>query len=119
MVKYVIAFLFSVSTLSAQNSTNQDSNVQVGDVFTIGSAESNSYKHINFPRANFIIKRGGILNYKKIPGSLVEITSVKEKADGTTAVKLKRKNGTRFFGSHKVVEADIYAAVNSGELQAK
>ncbi|MRI00001.1 hypothetical protein GH721_05570 [Kriegella sp. EG-1] len=119
MVKYVIALLFSVSTLQAQSTVDQQSTIEIGDTYKIGNPENNKYKHINFPRANFIIKRGGIANFNAIPGNLVEITAVKEKADGTTEVKLKRKDGKRFFGSHKVIEADIYAAVNSGELQAK
>ena len=120
MIKYAIAFLFSVSVLNAQNNDNQKlTNVQLGDVFEIGKSETRTYKHINFPRANFIIKGGGIADYKKVAGNMVEVTSIKEKKDGSTVVKLKRRDGGRFFGSHTVVNADFYAAVNSGELQVK
>ena len=119
MFKYAIALLFSVSVLNAQNSVNQEpANVKVGDVFEIGKPEANSYKHIDFPRANFIIKRGGIANYKRVEGNRVVVTSIKEKKDGTTQVKIKRKDGGRFFGSHTVVAADFKDAVKSGELQA-
>jgi hypothetical protein len=119
MIKYAIALLFSVSVLNAQNNVDQTTAVKVGDVFEIGTPESNKYKHINFPRANFIIKRGGIANYKRVQGEEVVVTSVKEKKDGTTQIKIKRNDGGRFFGSHTVVAADFQDALASGELEAK
>ncbi|MBM1107642.1 hypothetical protein JQC67_15910 [Aurantibacter crassamenti] len=121
MIKYAITILFSMGMLFTQDALNQKpaDEVRVGDVFKIGSPQTQTFKHINFPRANFIIKRGGIANYKSVTGNLVEVTAIKEKKDGTTEVTLKRKDGSRFFGSHTAVEADIYEAVNSGELHAK
>jgi len=120
MVKYVITALFSVSMLTAQSSTEAVQNsVLVGDIYEIGRPAANQYKHIDFPRANFIIKKGGIANYKKVEGNTVIITSVKEQKDGTTKIKLKRTNGTRFFGTHPVVTADYIKAVSSGELLSK
>jgi len=95
MIKYAIALLFSVS-----------------------APETHAYKHINFPRANFIIKRGGIANYKRAEGYKVVVTAIKEKKDGSTQVKIKRNDGGRFFGSHTVVSADFKEAIASGELQA-
>ena len=44
------------------------------------------------------------------------VTSIKEKKDGTTEVKIKRTDGNRFFGSHTVVSADFEKALASGEL---
>jgi hypothetical protein len=120
MIKYAIVLLFSVSVVNAQNSAEQVATyVQVGDVFEIGTPETNTYKHIDFPRANFIIKRGGIANYKRAEGKVVVVTSVKEKKDGNTQIKIKRKDGGRFFGSHTVVSVDIKQAVASGELQTR
>ncbi|MGB7393432.1 MAG: hypothetical protein WA913_03465 [Pricia sp.] len=120
MIKYAIALLFSVSMLNAQDNVNVGStDVEVGDVFEIGRPEANSYKHIKFPRANFIIKRGGIANYKRVEGEKVVVTSIKEKKNGTTEVKIKREGGGRFFGSHPVVAADIDEALKSGELQTQ
>ena len=118
MIKYVIALLFSVSMLSAQSTVNQEvTDVKVGDILEIGKPETNTYKHINFPRANFIIKRGGIANYKRAEGEKVVVTAIKEKKDGTTQVKIKRTDGNRFFGSHTVVSADFEKALASGELE--
>ncbi|WP_339840873.1 hypothetical protein [uncultured Maribacter sp.] len=118
MIKYAIALLFSVSMLNAQNDTAKQINVDVGDIFEIGKPETNKYKHIDFPRENFIIKRGGIANYKRAEGATVVVTSVKEKKDGTTQIKFKRKDGGRFFGSHTVIQADYHEAISSGELMA-
>ncbi|MGB6151483.1 MAG: hypothetical protein WBG48_05780 [Pricia sp.] len=119
MIKYAIALLFSVSVLNAQTGNDQTStDVAVGDIFEIGEPDANTYKHIDFPRANFIIKRGGIANYKSVHGEKVVVTSVKEKKDGKTQITLKRNDGGRFFGSHKFVAADIKHALESGELQA-
>ncbi|WP_282049781.1 hypothetical protein [Maribacter aquivivus] len=118
MVKYAIALLFSASMLHAQDNTNTSSNVNVGDVFEIGVPETNKYKHIDFPRENFIIKRGGIANYRRAHGEEVVVTAVKELKDGTTQIKIKRNDGGRFFNSHTVVTADYKEAINSGELQA-
>lgn len=119
MIKFAIALLFSVSMLNAQNSANQEvTDVEVGDIFEIGKPEANMYEHINFPRANFIIKRGGIANYKRAEGQKVVVTSKKEKKDGTTQVKIKRTDGNRFFGSHTVVWVDLKEALASGELEA-
>lgn len=118
MIKYAIALLFSVSMLNAQTDIDRTAtNVKVGDIFEIGKPETNTYKHINFPRANFIIKRGGIANYKRAEGEKVIVTSVKERKDGTTHVKIKRTDGNRFFGSHTVVSANFKEALATGELE--
>jgi len=118
MLKYAITLLFSVSLLNAQNNTTVQTEVNVGDIFEIGKPESNKYKHIDFPRENFIIKRGGIANYRRAHGEEVVVTAVKELKDGTTQVKIKRNDGGRFFNSHTVVTADFKDAITSGELQA-
>ncbi|MBQ4913321.1 hypothetical protein J8L85_02645 [Maribacter sp. MMG018] len=119
MIKYAITMLFSVGTLLAQDIDQTTTDVEVGDVFEIGRPETNKYKHINFPRANFIIKRGGIANYKSVEKNMVVVTSVKEKKDGSTEVKIKRKDGGRFFGSHTVVSVDFDDALQAGELHVK
>ncbi len=120
MIKYAVALLFSVGLLNAQSVTDQVvSDVQVGDVFEIGKPQANRYEHIEFPRANFIIKRGGIANYKRAEGKMVVVTAINKKKDGTTEIKIKRKDGGRFFGSHKAVSANFDEALYTGELQAR
>ncbi|WP_282143659.1 hypothetical protein [Cellulophaga baltica] len=118
MIKYLIIFLFSVSFLNAQTYTSETSvEVRVGDLFEIGKPKAKVYKHIDFPKANFIIKKGGIANYKNTEGELVVVTAIKEKKNGVTQVYISRKDGGRFFGSHAVVKADINQALSAGELR--
>ncbi|MDF4221860.1 hypothetical protein [Maribacter huludaoensis] len=118
MLKYAITLLFSVSLLNAQDNNAIQPEVNVGDVFEIGKPEANKYKHIDFPRENFIIKRGGLANYRRVHGEEVVVTAVKELKDGSTQIKIKRNDGGRFFNSHTVVTADYKDAITSGELQA-
>ncbi|MBZ9788329.1 dihydroorotase [Psychroflexus sp. CAK57W] len=94
---------------------NVDSTVNVGDVLTIGEVENNDYQHINFPRANFIIKKGGLPNYSYVKGEKVEITSVKEK-NGSLIATIKLTSRKSFFNSHKYITVDIEKALEGKEL---
>lgn len=115
--KLAFALLFSASLLQAQEEVKTNtSKVQIGDVLEIGTSKRMDYKHINFPRANFIIKRGGLANYKGLKGDRVVVTAIETNKDGSTKIKIKRKDGGRFFGSHTVVSADINNALAAGEL---
>jgi len=115
---FVLFLAIGSLNLNAQNTAFSDSKeVNVGEILEIGNPESSVYKHIDFPRANFIIKKGGIANYKNLEGYRVIVTSVIEKKDGTVTVKIKRADGQRFFGSHVVVSANLQDALESGELR--
>ena len=116
MRKIILALLFVVATtnINAQNANPQD--IKVGDVLEIGKPDTPKFKHIDFPRANFIIKKGGIANYKTVVGNKVVVTDIKEKKDGTVVVKIKKTDGKRFFNSHPVVKSDLKDALESGEL---
>lgn len=119
MIKYVFALMFSVSMMNAQVAQEQETaTVKIGDTFEIGKPETHQYKHINFPKANFIIKRGGLANYSKMEGEKVVITEIKKKKNGSLKVKLASVDGDRFFGTHKIVSAEIDDALRSGELEA-
>lgn len=103
--------LFFSSIVYSQSS---NSNFSVGDTFKIG--EANYYKHINFPRNNFIIKNGGIVNYDKVKGKTVEVTSIDEKKNGTLVATIKLASEKKFFNSHKYVTVAINEAIDSKEL---
>ncbi len=90
--------------------------LQLGDVLEIGSPDAPGYKYIAFPRANFIIKKGGIANYKRMKGCRVVVSSVTKKNDGTLQLKIKRADGKKFFNSHTSVRVDLKRALESGEL---
>ena len=107
-------FAFFVSFFMYSQSSVSDFNL--GDVFLIGNANYNSYKHINFPRANFIIKKGGIVDYKNIKGEKVVITSLKENKNGKTIATIKLVEPRNFFNSHKYVTVNIAEAIKSKEL---
>ena len=120
MKKIIFAVLFTVGILSINAQSGGPEvlkEVKAGDMLQIGRPDSPSFKHIDFPRANTIIKNGGIANYKKMEGVKVVVTAVKEKKDGTLQVKIKRTDGGRVFGIHSVVSADLKDALESGELR--
>ncbi|NND63184.1 MAG: hypothetical protein HKN48_08320 [Flavobacteriaceae bacterium] len=121
MKKLIFVFLFLVSTLYSNAQETKDpllQEVQLGIEMEIGHPESSTYNYIEFPRPNFIIKRGGIANFNRVPGTKVVVVAFKEKKDGTRWVRLKRADGKRFFGSHPSVMADLNKALSSGELQS-
>ena len=110
----LLAGLFLIPA-SAQDNTSYNE----GDTFVIGNVLNDNYKHIHFPRTNFIIKKGGIENYDLLKGKEVEITSIREKKDGTTLATIKLSSGKRFFNSHKYIKVDIDKAVETKELYSK
>lgn len=105
--------IFFSSSIYSQNSS---SNIQVGAVFTIGKAYNNNYKYINFPKANFIIKKGGIASYNNIKGEKVEVTSIEEKKDGSLIATIQLTSKKYFFNSHKYVTVVINEAIHNKEL---
>ena len=111
-----IAIMLSFA-FHAYAQTGDQKAVEVGDVLTINEPSAQKFKHIHFPRANFIIKKGGIANYKSLSGDRVEVTAIHTKADGTKEVVLKRVNGHKFFNSYPTVKADIDKALKAGELR--
>tara|TARA_R110002073_G_scaffold72537_1_gene177272 strand:+ start:260730 stop:261089 length:360 start_codon:yes stop_codon:yes gene_type:complete len=112
LITFVVAFFGLVYTLNAQARPTE---VAVGTVLKIGKTASNSFQHIKFPKANIIIKRGGIANFNQMAGTEVVVHEVKQHKE-RIVVTVKRKDGQRFFGSHHSVTAHLEAALQSGEL---
>lgn len=104
----IFAFVINVNA--------QKTEIKVGDTFKIETVENNNYKHIKFPKDNFIIKKGGIVNYSNIIGEQVKVTSIKEKKDGSKIATIMLSSGKRFFNSHKYIDVDIYKAIENKEL---
>lgn len=105
--------LFFTIPVNAQKSGDK---IGVGEILEIGFAENYQYSHVKLPRPNFIIKSGGIANYDKLEGVLVEVTEVKTDKQGDIKVILKRKDGKKFFNSFPVIKADYKKAIASKEL---
>ena len=107
-----IALIFTAGSMQAQKSSTM---VQKGEVITMGKVSATGYKHINFPRKNFIIKRGALANFNALNGEKVVVHDVFTE-NGDTKIMLKRKNGTNFFRFWTVVEANLEKAIANGEL---
>ncbi len=112
ILSFVLAFFVS-GLMFAQNSTSA---YKKGDVFQIGSMHYGNYRHINFPRANFIIKKGGIPNYNNIKGQKVVITSIDKESNGKQVAKIKLVDSRKFFKSHTYVTVNIDEAIEHKEL---
>ena len=113
--RILIAFVMSLfcSIIYAQS---PDANINTGDIFMINKVSNNNYKHIDFPKANFIRKKGGTANYDKVVGEKVEITSIKKMKDGHVVATIKLTSGKSFFNSHKYVTVAIEEATHTKEL---
>lgn len=110
----LIAFLImSGLTIQAQETQN----IEVGTIVTIEKPSTTDFNYIHFPRKNFIIKKGGIVNYHREFGEKVEIIALETKKDGTRQARLKRTDGRKFFQSHASVWADIDQAIEAGEIR--
>jgi len=116
MKKVVVLTFLLIFFSGSIYSQNTDTNIKVGTVFTIAEVANNNYTHINFPKANFILKKGGIANYETIKGEKVEVTSIKENAKGTLIATIKLTSKRYFFNSHKYVTVAIDEAIANKEL---
>jgi len=119
MKKILIIFAFVLFALQTNAQGIQDPNVQVGDALIIQKPSTPNFKHIYFPKDNFIIKRGGIVNYDNIYANEVHVVKIVDKKDGTQEVVLKRTDGKKFFKTYSTVRADLGKALESGELVLK
>ncbi|MEH6679084.1 MAG: hypothetical protein V7724_00980 [Sediminicola sp.] len=118
MKKLLMIALFSFTVMYAQGETGiQTNDIKVGEVLQIGKPTSWKYNHINFTKANFLIKQGGIANYKVAEGHKVVVTAIKQKKSGAVAVTLERQDGGKFFGNRTSVTANLEKALASSELQ--
>lgn len=116
MKNNILTFILALFVSCFTYSQNTESNFSAGDVYTIGNVNHNNYIYINFPRPNFIIKKGGIVNYNTLKGKKVVITSVKEKRNGKRLATIKLVESRKFFNSHKFVTVDIDKAIKNKEL---
>jgi len=109
----VIVTMVMTTTLWAQENRNI---VEKGTVLTLGPVSASGFQHIDFPRKNFIIKRGGIANFNNLEGRSLVVEEVISKNSGTQVV-LKRSDGLDFFGVYRTVKADLEKALAKGELR--
>ena len=117
MKKLLIFALLSFFIIQGQEATDPvQPDIKVGDVLIIGKPSSSNYKHVHFPKANFIIKKGGIANYKTLFGERVVVTAIDKKEDGDTSISIKKADGNKFFNSVTVVKATFEKAIEKKEI---
>lgn len=108
------ALLLFTLLLIPHSSFGQDnSDLKTGDVLIITKNNNTPFNHLYFPRPNFIIKRGGIANFKALDGMKVRIEEISE---GTT-VKLIPLDGKKFFNRYTYVNASLEKALENNELK--
>ncbi|GAA3604001.1 hypothetical protein Q4Q39_09655 [Flavivirga amylovorans] len=96
--------------------TNAQDNPKIGDELIINAPQNVSYNHIDFPRLNFLVKKGRLANYKNVYGNKVIVKDIINENNGITYVVLKKKNGKKFFGYLNTVKANYSKSIESGEL---
>ncbi|RIA09483.1 hypothetical protein OE09_1321 [Flavobacteriaceae bacterium MAR_2010_72] len=112
----IISLVFIVNGYATNDQQTIDDLPKIGDVLVINEPSKQNYTHIDFPRLNFIVKRGGVANYDSVHGEHVVIKEIITKNDGTVYVQLEPKSGKKFFGFMKQVKANYEQAIKSGEL---
>ncbi|PWH82516.1 hypothetical protein DIS18_09710 [Algibacter marinivivus] len=113
-ILYLLYFVCGVSFATTSTDLNNN-DPKVGDVLKIKQPKSVSFKHIHFPRLNFIVKRGGLANYNSVYEELVIVKKVTDK-NGKVQVTLERKDGKKFFGYLKNVTANYTESIDAGEI---
>jgi hypothetical protein len=108
---------FSLSVSGHEKNSSQEK-PKVGDTLIVLENTGENYKHINFPRLNLIVKRGGIASYKSVYHTKVVVTEVIENTTGRFDVKLERVDGKKFFNHIRSVKANYEKALAKGELKA-
>ncbi|MBS9462411.1 hypothetical protein KIM67_08320 [Flagellimonas sp. 389] len=116
-ILFLIALVLSAYSLMAQQQEDYSDLVKVGDELLIDTPSASSYQHINVPRKNFIIKRGGVPDMKTLKSSVVTVTKISN--DENPIITFKKANGKKFFRVYKTLTADLNSAVASGEIQIR
>ncbi|RRQ50342.1 hypothetical protein DZC72_07260 [Maribacter algicola] len=112
-MKHLLSLLTLFLVSFGAFSQTESAEIKVGDIFSIQKSSNLPFDHIHFPKANFIIKRGGVADYKGLDDVKVKVVELLD--DGMA--KLTSVNGKKFFNTYKYVKADMTQALEDGELQ--
>ncbi len=113
----ILMFSFSINSFGHNDLDNQQP--KVGDTLIIAQPKGETYKHIDFPRLNTLVKRGKIASYKSVYNVEVIVTKVMENEYGRVDAKLERVDGKKFFNLSKSVTSNYSKAIEIGELRTK
>jgi hypothetical protein len=106
----IIVLLAGLAGLNAQAIS-----IQEGQVLELVLPDDGDFNHVDVPRKNFIIKRGGIPDMKTLDGNRVVVEAIEETSKGTRLV-LRRADGRNFFRSFPTMTARWPDAGESAEL---
>ena len=116
-MKKVILLITGLFFTLGIHSQGHVEHVALGDIIIINEPMGAEFKHIHFPRKNFIIKRGGIADMKRVYASKVVVSAIITKDNNNTQVTLKRLDGRKFFRFLPSVKADLESALQADELK--
>ena len=114
----IAALALGTVTANAQE-TCETPKVKAGDILKIAAPAHSSYDHINFPKSNFIIKRGGIANYRALINQEIKVTEVTIENGCISKVDVALANGKKFFNTVKTVSVDFKEALAAKEITLK
>lgn len=115
----IITLLLFIGAQTYSETIPFQNEVQIGDVLILGKASAQDYQHIRFPKTRFIMKKGGIANYKKLNGMQVIITEIEKDSKGGTLITIKRKDGKKFFGVVSSTKVHYENGIKSKEITQK
>lgn len=109
-----ILIFCSTNTLLAQEN---DTPISIGTIYRLSEPAGHTYKHLDFPRKNIIIKRGAIADYNSLVGMELVVKELINDPNGANKAILVRKDGRPFFRFFPTVEANLEKALAIGELR--
>ena len=116
-MRTIIFAIFLFCSTNALMAQKNDSQISKGSIYKISEPTGHTYKHIDFPRRNIIIKRGAIANYNSLVGMDIVVKELIKNTDGSTTAIMARKDGRPFFRFYPTVEANLEKALAIGELK--
>jgi hypothetical protein len=116
IMKALLLVLFLFSSFNYVLGQENDV-ISKGTTYTLNRPEGHTYKYIDFPRRNIIIKRGAIADYNSLIGLEIVVKDLVKNTNGSTTAILERKDGRPFFRFFPTVEANLENALVSGELK--
>lgn len=115
-----LAFVLSMNAyMSDKSSLSNQEKPNVGDSLVVLENKGDHYRFVDFPRLNFLVKRGGLATYKNVYHKEVVVKEVIERVPGVTEVVLERADGKKFFNHKKSVTANYFKALSHQELKIK
>ncbi|RKR12811.1 hypothetical protein CLV91_1518 [Maribacter vaceletii] len=117
MRNLVIVLLFiSMSPRITANTSSKSNDIKIGTKLEIGHPSTSNYKYLILPRKNFIIKKGGLANYKSLYNLNVVVTAIEKSNGNTIIVTLKHVDNKKFFNRYATIKANYKEAINAKEL---